>query len=50
VWDIELEFEVHTFEEMLAVMDKLKEKFKDIIRSYESIVITKQSEVIYIGK
>lgn len=47
-WDLELEFEVHKFEEAIQSMEKLREKFKEIIRSYESVIITKQSEVIYI--
>jgi len=49
-WDIELEFEVLRFEEMVTVMDKLKEKFSDIIRNYESVIITKQSEIVYMGE
>lgn len=49
-WDLELEFEVHKFEEAIQSMEKLREKFKEIVRSYESIIITKQSEIIYIGE
>lgn len=49
-WDVELEFEVHQFEEMVKIMDKIKNSFGDIVRSYESIIITKQSEVIYVGE
>tara|TARA_Y100000034_G_C6827369_1_gene373148 strand:- start:33 stop:1016 length:984 start_codon:yes stop_codon:yes gene_type:complete len=49
-WDLELEIEVYRFEEVISIMDDLRDKFKDIIRSYESVIITKQSEVIYIGK
>ncbi len=49
-WDIELEFEIHQFEEMVKIMDKIKGAFGDIVRSYESIIITKQSEVIYVGQ
>jgi len=47
-WDLELEFEVENFEEMMSIMDRIKNKFSDMIRSYESIIITKQSEVRYI--
>lgn len=47
-WDLELEFEVSKFKEVIEIMDDLKRKFKDMIRSYESIIITKQSEITYI--
>ncbi len=48
-WDVELEFEVSKFEEVIRIMDDLKEKFGDILRNYESIIIGDQSEVIYVG-
>jgi len=47
-WDIELEFEVENFEQMREIMDDIRIKFSDVIKNYESIIITKQTSVKYI--
>ncbi len=47
-WDMELEMEVERVEEMMEIMNRIKRKFPDLIRGYDSIVITKQSGINYI--
>jgi DNA-binding Lrp family transcriptional regulator len=47
-WDFELEFEVESFEQMTEIMDRLRLRFADIVKSYESVIITKQSTPHYI--
>ncbi|MBW2996856.1 Lrp/AsnC family transcriptional regulator, partial [Candidatus Woesearchaeota archaeon] len=47
-WDLGLEFEVENFEQMTEIMDSIRMKFSDIITNYESVIITKQSELNYI--
>jgi len=46
-WDIELEFEVKNFEEYMNIMAEMRKKFPDIIRNFESVVITKESGRLY---
>lgn len=49
-WDLELEFEVENFEQMREIMDNIRIKFSDIIKNYESVIITKQTSTRYIYK
>jgi Lrp/AsnC family transcriptional regulator len=42
-WDIELEFEVKNFEEYTQIMSRLRKDFGDIVRNFESIIITKET-------
>ncbi len=49
-WDLELEFEVENFEQMREIMDDIRIKFSDIVKSYESVIITKQTSARYIGE
>ena len=49
-WDLELEFEAHDFEEMMRIMDDLRQKFGDIIRNYESVMVSRQTTVRHIGE
>ena len=49
-WDFELEFEVKDFEQMMRIMDDLRQKFGDIIRNYESVMISRQTTVRHIGE
>ncbi len=46
-WELELEMEVKNFDEFYDIMNNLKNKFKDIIRNYEAIVITKEYGIDY---
>lgn len=41
-WEMELEMEVDNFDEFHRIMNGIKEKFKNIVRSYEAIVITRE--------
>jgi DNA-binding Lrp family transcriptional regulator len=41
-WDIELEVEVKNFEEYYALMNSIQEKFSDIMKSYESILLSSE--------
>ena len=47
-WDLELEFEVHDFEEMTRIMNGLRKKFGDMVKNYESVIVTAQTPVIHI--
>lgn len=38
-WDMEIEFEVKNFDEFYELMKDIKEKFADIIKNYESVVL-----------
>ncbi len=44
-WDVELELEVPNFEYFHSEMKKLREHFGDIIRSYDSILISREYKV-----
>ena len=46
-WDIELEFEVKNFEEYMGIMAEMRKQFPNIIRNFESVVITKESGRMY---
>ncbi len=46
-WDLELEMEVNNFDEFYKIMNEIKNRFKNIIRSYEAIVITKEYGIDY---
>ena len=37
-----MEMEVEGFEKFFEIMDELKNRFKKVIRNYESVVITKE--------
>lgn len=47
-WDLELEMEVERVEDMMEIMNRIKRGFPDFIKGYDSIVITKQSQINYI--
>lgn len=49
-WDIELEFETGSFEQFHRVMRDIKNRFPDLVRSYESVLISKESGIRYIPK
>lgn len=46
-WDIELEFEVPKFENFHGAMRDIREKFSDIVKSYDSISIYREYKVDY---
>jgi Lrp/AsnC family transcriptional regulator, leucine-responsive regulatory protein len=49
-WDLEIMFEIESFEEFYKIMDKLKNKFKDIIKFYEGMLIYQEPKQIFIDK
>ncbi|MEW5997118.1 MAG: Lrp/AsnC family transcriptional regulator [Candidatus Micrarchaeota archaeon] len=44
-WDVELEFEVPDFESFHNYMREIREKFGDIVKSYDSILIAREDKV-----
>lgn len=49
-WDLELELETESFEQFHRVMRDIKNRFPDLVRSYESVLISKESGIRYIPK
>lgn len=49
-WDLEIMFETKSYEEYFAIMENIKEKFKDIIRFYESILVTSEPKQLFMTK
>ncbi len=48
--DLELEFEVKGYEEFRKVLNEVREKFSDIIRSYEHFLFFKEHKISYLPK
>ena len=46
-WDLEIMFETQDYEEYFRIMDDIKNKFNDIIRFYESIMITGEPKQVF---
>jgi len=46
-WDLEIEFETNSYEDYFKIMDEIKNKFSDIIRFYESILITSEPKQVF---
>jgi DNA-binding Lrp family transcriptional regulator len=44
-WDLELEFEVESFEHFHSEMKEIRERFSGIIKNYESVIISKEPRV-----
>ncbi len=49
-WDLELELEVENFEHLTNIMNKIRREFGDIVRNYESCIITTETGRLYIPK
>ena len=41
-WDLELEFEVEDHKQLNRIMDSLRGEFGDVIRNYETLLITQE--------
>jgi len=41
-WDLEMMFETKTYEEYFKIMDEIKEQFKEIIKMYDSVLISSE--------
>lgn len=46
-WDLEIMFETKSYEEYYKIMEEIKDKFKDIIRFYDSILVTSEPKQIF---
>ena len=46
-WDFELEMEVNNFDEFYKIMNEIKNEFKDSIKNYEAVVITREYGIDY---
>lgn len=46
-WDLEIMFETQSYEEYFRIMDNIKNKFNDIIRFYESLMITAEPKQVF---
>jgi len=49
-WDLEIMFETKSYEEYFRIMDDIKERFKDIIHFYESVLITSEKKQVLMAK
>jgi len=49
-WDVELELEVESFERFHSIMREISNRFPNLIKSYESVLISKQSGITYIPR
>ncbi|MFA5797704.1 MAG: Lrp/AsnC family transcriptional regulator [Candidatus Woesearchaeota archaeon] len=47
-WDMEIEFEVENFDQFYDLMNKVKEKFPDIIKNYESVVFKEEPKQSFV--
>ena len=43
-WQLELEIEVDTFRNLCAILTQLKDHFPDVIRSYETLLLTSEGQ------
>jgi DNA-binding Lrp family transcriptional regulator len=48
-WDLEMMFETKTYEEYFKIMDEIKEQFKDIIKIYDSVLISSEPKQNFIA-
>jgi len=46
-WEMELEMEVNNFDEFYSIMNDIKTKFKNVVRSYEAVTITNENRLDY---
>lgn len=46
-WDVELEFEVKTDEELHQILQEVRNKFSDIIRDYDTLAVYKEHKLNY---
>jgi DNA-binding Lrp family transcriptional regulator len=41
-WDMEMEFEVKNFEEYYNIMNDIREKYNEIVKSYDSVLFSSE--------
>jgi len=49
-WDLEIMFETKSYEEYFEIMEEVKNKFKNIIRFYDSILVTSEPKQLFLIK
>lgn len=49
-WDMELELEVKNFNQYYEIMNLIQEEFKEIIKSYDSIIISSEPKQVFIAE
>ncbi|MEM2956422.1 MAG: Lrp/AsnC family transcriptional regulator [Candidatus Pacearchaeota archaeon] len=49
-WEMEIEFEVKNFKEYYVLMAELQEKFSDIIKTYDSVVLVSEPKQFFMPK
>lgn len=47
-WDLEIMFETSSYEEYFKIMDEVKNKFNDIVRLYDSVLITSEPKQVFL--
>ena len=47
-WDLEIMFETKSYEDYFTIMEEVKEKFKEIIRFYESLLVTSEPKQLFL--
>lgn len=46
-WDLEIMFETKDYESYFEIMDDIKEKFNDVIKFYDSVLITSEPKQVF---
>ncbi len=46
-WDVELDFEIENFNKFYNIMLDIRDKFSDIIKSYDYVVVTSDDKLDY---
>jgi len=46
-WDLEVMFETNSYEDFFQIMDEIKNEHNDIIRQYESVLITQEPKQVF---
>lgn len=46
-WDLEIMFETESYESYFKIMDEIKEKFSDIVKFYDSVLITSEPKQVF---
>lgn len=49
-WDLEIMFETENYESYFKIMDEIKEKFNDIVKFYDSVLITSEPKQVFLTK
>ena len=47
-WDLEIMFEVDNFEHFYTIMEDIKERFKDIVKLYNGLLITSEPKQVFV--